>query len=219
MPDFIDLTGQKLGKLIVLKRSNFKGKGKKPHIYWDCVCECGNKCAYRGDRFKVNKTIHCGCLTNNHVLTHGMTKTREYQVWQQMKVRVSDTKWNHKKYYFDKGIDIDPRWEKSFEAFYEDMGDTPSPTHSIDRINNALGYWKFNCRWATRKEQQRNRDCNRLLTYKNKTQCIADWADELKIEKALIDQRLANGWDIERIFTEPKNTEYIHNHKQKFTQE
>lgn len=213
MAVFIDITGQEFGKLTVVKRSEFQGNGKKPVTHWDCVCECGNKCVHQGARLRNKEVTHCGCSRTHHTTTHGMTKSKEYRAWQRMKVRVFDTKGDRRKYYFDKGIDIDPRWEKSFEAFYEDMGIAPSPAHSIDRINNALGYWKFNCRWATREEQQRNRDCNRLLSYNGKTQCIADWAEELKIERSLIDQRLANGWDVERIFAEPKNTEYIHRRK------
>ena len=213
MPVFMDLTGQQFGKLTVVRKSEFKGNGKQAATHWDCVCECGKKRTCRGDRLKSKEVTHCGCSRIHHTLTHGMAKSREYKAWQRMKVRVSDTKGNHKKYYFDKAIDIDPRWEKSFEDFYEDMGSAPSAKHSIDRINNALGYWKFNCRWATREQQQRNRDCNRMLTYNGKTQCIADWAEELKIDRALIDQRLSKGWDVKRIFTEPKNVEYIHKRK------
>lgn len=40
------------------------------------------------------------------------------------------------------------------------MGLKPGKEYSIDRINNDLGYYKENCRWATRKTQDNNKSDN-----------------------------------------------------------
>lgn len=61
---------------------------------------------------------------------------------------------------------------------------------SIDRIDNNLGYFKKNCRWATREVQSTNRRNNKNLTYKGKTQCVSHWAKEIGISQALLWHRL-----------------------------
>ncbi|KKL16673.1 hypothetical protein LCGC14_2493230 [marine sediment metagenome] len=61
------------------------------------------------------------------------------------------------KYYGGRGITVCQRWLGSLELFKEDMGERPSPQHSIDRINNDGNYEPSNCKWSTRKEQQNNK--------------------------------------------------------------
>ena len=56
----IDLTGQKFGRLTVIKRAENKG-GK---VYWLCKCECGNEKVIRGTSLKSGATMSCGCLTS-----------------------------------------------------------------------------------------------------------------------------------------------------------
>ena len=88
----------------------------------------------------------------------------EYHSWENMKKRCyNPTYYNHQKYK-EKGIIVCDRWLNSFDNFLKDMGYKPTPEHSIDRIDNSGNYEPSNCRWATRSEQQVNKD-----SYKNKT--------------------------------------------------
>jgi hypothetical protein len=67
------------------------------------------------------------------------------------------------KYYGGRGISVCDRWHK-FENFYADMGDKPSPKHTIDRIDVNGNYEPSNCRWATWKEQAANKRKKELVT-------------------------------------------------------
>lgn len=204
---FVDLNGKEFGLLTVVKRSEFKGNGKKPTIHWECICDCGKTTIVSGGSLRSGATKSCGCgmASTQFQFKHGKVGTREYKAWASMKHRIINPDEDHKRNYGDRGIDIDPRWVESFDAFCQDMGDAPSDKHTIERIDNNQGYWPNNCKWATQAEQNRNYRLNRQVTYNGKTQCVTDWAKELGIAKHLIYQRLNRGWDIQRALTSPPN--------------
>lgn len=90
-----------------------------------------------------------------------------------------------------------------FENFLEDMGEVPEG-HQIDRIDNNKGYYKENCRWVTSKTNNRNKQNNRLETYKGETQCLAVWAEKYNIPYTTLSSRINMlGWTIERALTTP----------------
>lgn len=89
--------------------------------------------------------------------SHGRYGTPEYRAWDAMKQRCTNPRARGYDGYGGRGIAVCDRWTYSFENFYADMGDRPTPEHSLDRIDNERGYEPDNCRWATRSEQQRNR--------------------------------------------------------------
>lgn len=97
----------------------------------------------------------------NPIESHGMHDTKEYRSWVSMKTRCYNS--NHQEYfrYGDKGVTVCDRWRQSFSNFYKDMGDKPSPRHTLDRINPEKGYEPGNCRWATPYEQTMNRRKNK----------------------------------------------------------
>lgn len=158
-----EVIGKKFGKLTVLK---FLGRiNKDYHNHLLCKCECGIKKTIRVSKVLSGETRSCGCLAREFAsknlseinTRHGMCDTIEYKTWAGMKARCYNKNMREYFRYGGRGIGVSNRWRYSFENFYKDMGDKPTPQHSIDRIDNKKGYNKENCRWATKKEQSANR--------------------------------------------------------------
>lgn len=89
-------------------------------------------------------------------MRHHLTNSPEHKTWVNMRSRCRDPRAQKYRYYGAKGIRVCERWDKSFLAFYEDMGPRPGPEYSIDRINPFGDYEPGNCQWATRAEQKIN---------------------------------------------------------------
>lgn len=132
-------------------------------------------------------------------------KTPMYHRWMNMRRRCCDKKTDHAGRYFGRGIKVCARWQNSFQDFLADVlaeiGEPPTKKHQLDRRDNDADYEPGNIRWATREEQQRNTARTHFITFKDKTQCLADWAIELGIPRQRLSRRIHLGWDIERAFT------------------
>lgn len=146
---------------------------------------------------KDNPVKSCGCykkfILQTNSITHGMTKTKEYQAWCDLRKRCQkDVD------YAGRGIKVCDRWLESFENFYKDMGNAPEGRYSIHRINNDGNYELENCKWATDKEQARVRRNNKLITYKGYAKTIAEWSDITGLTQNRIFQRIfVEKWSIE----------------------
>jgi hypothetical protein len=105
--------------------------------------------------------------------------------------------------YGGRGISVCPQW-RDFRGFLADMGERPSRGHSLDRIDNEKGYEPGNCRWATAKQQGRNKRNSRLIEAFGRVQTLSAWAEEIGQLPSFISRRLELGWDVERALSAPK---------------
>ncbi len=128
---------------------------------------------------------------------------KEFNSWMGMRKRCFNPANKRYKDYGGRGITICARWMDSFLNFLEDMGEKPSPQHSLDRIDNNGNYEPSNCRWATRIEQARNKRNNKILSFEDLNLTVSEWAERLHVSKSFLFGRLKNGWTIQRALTEP----------------
>lgn len=128
-------------------------------IVWLFECICGKVIERIPQQLRSKKDVSCGCTYKGSRLSHGMTGTKVYNTWNHIKDRCQNPK--NPRYDKYKDLYIDPEWVKSFEKFYEDVGNPPTEElgrkWSIDRIDNTKGYYKENVRWASIEQQARNK--------------------------------------------------------------
>lgn len=109
----------------------------------------------------------------------------------------------HYRVYGGRGIDVCDEWYYDFLAFYNDMGDPPTPEHSLDRIDSNGNYEPSNCRWADKQTQINNRSNTVWLTLKDVTLPMSIWATKLGINYATLRMRRSRGWSDTKLLTTP----------------
>lgn len=165
----------------------------KPTIKATCPY-CEREFSPLRHQVKDGKQPFCSrpCFIAGKQRKHGMAHSPEYRIWAEMRSRCTNPSRPHYDRYGGRGIAVCPEWS-SFEQFYADMGPRPSPTHTVDRIDNDGPYSAENCRWATKSQQQRNRSDSIILTHQGRTMTISDWAEELGMKRNTLGYRYRHG--------------------------
>ncbi|MBC6714724.1 hypothetical protein H9Q09_00810 [Aurantimonas sp. DM33-3] len=142
----------------------------------------------------------------------GRVDSPEYRAFTAMKNRCLNKRQARYRDYGGCGITVCDRWLRGsdgltgFECFLLDMGSKPSPEHSLDRRENALGYSPENCRWATRVEQARNTRRNRVVNVCGHVFSLAAAIEYFAYAPySTVSRRLARGWDEEDAVLTPAN--------------
>lgn len=200
------MTGKKFGRLLVLSRAG-RTVGRLA-TYW-CKCDCGTEKVISGDSLRRGSTRSCGCLMRKASgerlkaanTRHGMTRTKTYRIWSQMKGRCSNVNLPKYPIYGGRGITVCERWRK-FQNFLSDMGQCPVG-YTIERINNDGNYEPGNCKWIPAAQQAKNRRNNRVLTLNGETMILREWATKIGMNEDTLGMRLLRGWPVEKAITQP----------------
>lgn len=195
------MIGQTFGKLTVTSKADdviyiVHGKPSKTRR-WNCVCVCGGETTSFESGLKSGNSTSCGCKRRKHAIkmgkartTHGMSCSKEYSSYHKMMQRCYSKNSDQYKNYGNRGIVVCDKWKNSFDSFLSDMGMAPSENHSVDRINPNGNYEKENCRWATWKEQQRNRTNNRVIKIYGEEKTLAEWCEIYETSYAMVHKRI-----------------------------
>lgn len=172
-------TGDTVGRLTILSLT-----ASKQGTIASCLCSCGKNHSVLARVIASGRSKSCGCykaeVSGYANKRHGLSKTKVHNTWTDILNRVQRTSDPRYKDYGGRGITVCDSW-RVFENFYRDMGEPPSPHHSIDRIDNSKGYFKNNCKWSTSTEQSRNRRTTVYVMHVDRKISLAE-AVELKHE-------------------------------------
>lgn len=202
MSRLIDLTGERYGKLVVIKRVENDKNGAS---MWECQCDCGNKKIVRGNSLKRGNTKSCGCLVVKPPNTkHGESGTPLYRKWISILRRCESPKCPYYKDYGGRGITVCEEWH-DFLMFKKWVEETQqNKDFTIDRIDNDKGYSPDNCRWASKKVQANNRRSNILFEYKGDIHNLEEWSKILNFDYKRVHSRMYKlGWSFEKSISVP----------------
>ena len=178
-------------------------KHRLKHSMWVCLCSCGKEVITSTFQLKSGRTKSCGCFSRDRTTKHGKEGTRIYNTWAQMLARCNNPKSTSYPNYGAKGIKVCERWT-DFRNFYADMGDIQEGK-TIDRIDGTKGYEPSNCRWATHKEQSRNKTNSKLHSWEGRMITAAELAEIHGVQRKVVENRLRIGMSVEEAV---KNIKY-----------
>lgn len=204
----VDVTGQKFGRLTVIKREGLKYGGSA----WLCKCDCGNVKIIALQHLR-HGTKSCGCLSKeiasergkkskigDRSRKHGDFGTKLYGIWAGMKRRCYNPRTKYYKDYGGRGITVCDEWKNDYSKFKEwALANGYQEGLSIERIDVNKGYSPDNCKFITINEQNSNKRISIRLQYQGKEYSIKELSKLTGIKERTIRDRYERGLPIEEI--------------------
>lgn len=181
---------------LIKEFNNWRFPSWKLRKFWTYKCECWNIKDILKQSVSNWTTVSCGCYQRKVSFRHwwyiNRKKTALYSKYDSIIQRCTNKKNSWYKNYWWRWIKCE--WN-SFNEFKDDMESSYKKWLTLDRIDNDWNYSKKNCRWATMKQQWRNRRSNVMYKWK----CITEWCEELNLDRNKIFARINDlGWSIEK---------------------
>ena len=209
------IVGKEYHRLKIVEHLGLRPVGKSMQQFFlaECNCPLKKRIEVTLARLVSGNTRSCGCLTKERLrrtptnVKHRKAKSDEYKIWSGIKKRCYNV--NSKAYfrYGGAGIVMCEEWKNSFRAFFRDVGPRPSKKHSIDRYPNQKGnYEPGNVRWATAKQQCRNRSSNQVFEIDGVSRTLAEWCEIANVGIYRVMARLKLGWPIQTALFAPKGS-------------
>lgn len=213
----VDISGQRFGRLVA---TEYAGRGYNTTSRWSmwrCKCDCGNELVVRYIHLTTGNTRSCGCLLdesrkiNNENRRGSVSKKFVFDgnldkhplrlIWKSMLMRCYNPNVKGYNHYGGRGIKVCERWsgELGFENFVNDMGERPTPEHTLDRIDYNGDYEPCNCRWATPTEQANNKTDNVYITVGDKQITAKQFCKMLGLNYWVAIKQIQRGYDINLI--------------------
>lgn len=201
----LDLTGQVFSRLTAVSQAE---RNRHNQTTWLCKCECGREVVVSTHKLRSGHTTSCGCFQRQRAaeanLKHGLMQRGNRHELIDVYTNILDRCYNEKsEYYADyggRGITVCDGWrfgvqgKTGFQCFVEDVGERPKGL-TIDRRDNHGNYEPSNVRWASRKEQARNRRSSLLVVLDGHLVSVAEFSERTGINYGTVIGRVRRGWD------------------------
>lgn len=179
MGKYIDITGQRYGRLTVLRRN---GSSPSKKALWECVCDCGNVVTVFSTNLRKGTTYP----PNN----------RKYDDYGGRGISVCDA-WH----------DFAKFRERAMTNGYDESAEQWKCT--LDRIDNNGNYCPENCRWVDMMEQGQNKRNNVVLTYRGESLTLSEWSRKLGIGYHTLHARIfRHGWSVDLALSTPVQIQF-----------
>lgn len=214
MGTFIDLTGERFGRLVAVERAESGICCGKKVTKWKCKCDCGNEVIVEAHSLRMGRTKSCGCfnaetrlkLLKERSTTHGSCYTRLYITYAGMKDRCYNKNCKKYKNYGGRGIKICQEWLDDFLNFKEwtiTHGYTDELT--IERIDVNGNYCPENCKWIEPKMQAYNKTNSHYVYYKNEKMTVGELAKKTEVPYDFVLYRAYKNMPLDNIAEDYKN--------------